>query len=82
MVVVEELSVKDCGALGAVAVDRAVGPAAEHGADEPLCLAIGLGAVRTGAQVADTEHAAGDRVHGQGSVEASGRRRSAGSDGE
>src|ERR1035441_10614223 len=33
------------GALAAVAVDRAIGPATEHGADESLCLAIGLRAV-------------------------------------
>ena len=49
----------------AVAVDRAVGPAAEHGADEALGLAVGLGPVGAGAEVADAERAAGDRVDGR-----------------
>ena len=40
-----------------VAVDRAVGPAAEHGADEALGLAVGAGPVGTGAQVLDPERA-------------------------
>ena len=62
MVVVPEPSVKGGGAFGAVAVDRAVGPAAEEGADEPFGFAVGLGSVGAGAQVADPEGAAGDRV--------------------
>src|SRR2546423_1638249 len=64
MVVVPEPAVKGCGALCAGGVDRAVGPAAEHGADEALGLAVGLWATRSGAQVADAERAAGDRVQG------------------
>ena len=36
-------------------VDRAVGPAGEQGADEALCLAVGLGPVGAGAQVAHAE---------------------------
>src|SRR4051794_41279115 len=63
MVVVVEPSVKGCGAFGAVAVERAVGPAGEHGADETLGLAVGLWAVGAGAQVADPVGAAGDGVH-------------------
>src|ERR1019366_3300240 len=62
MVVVPEPSVKGCGALGAIAVDRAVGPATEHGADEALCLAVRLRAVGAGAQVADAERATGHCV--------------------
>src|SRR4029450_10414428 len=58
-------AVKGCGALGTGAVDSAVGPAAEQGADEALGLAVGLGAVGAGAQVADAERAAGDRVDGR-----------------
>ena len=62
MVVVPEPAVKGGGALRAGAVDRAVGPAAEQGADEALGFAVGLGPVGAGAQVADPERAAGDRV--------------------
>src|SRR5215216_4197603 len=65
MVVVPEPAVKGCGAFGAGAVDGAVGPAAEQGADEALCLAVGLGSVGAGAQMADAERAAGERVHGR-----------------
>src|SRR4051794_19727910 len=39
MVVAPEPAVKGCGALGRGAVDRAVGPAAQHRADEALGLA-------------------------------------------
>src|SRR3954453_21599941 len=52
-------------ALGAVAVDGAVGPTAEHRSDEPLGLAVGLRAVRPGPQVADAQRATGNRVHGR-----------------
>ena len=45
-----------------VAVDRAVGPAAEQGADEAFGFAVGLGPVGAGAEVADAEGAAGDGV--------------------
>ena len=55
MVVVAEPAVKGGGAFGAGAVDRAVGPAGEHRADEALGLAVGLRAVGAGAQVADAE---------------------------
>src|SRR5215217_3409819 len=65
MVVVPEPAVKGCGAFGAGAVDGAVGPAAEQGAEEALCLAVGLGSVGAGAQMADAERAAGELVHGQ-----------------
>jgi hypothetical protein len=41
MVVVPEPAVKGCGALGAVSVDRTVGPAAEKGPDEAFSLAVG-----------------------------------------
>ena len=62
MVVVPEPSVKGGGAFCAGAVDRAVGPAGEEGADEAFGFAVGLGAVGAGAEVADPEGAAGDRV--------------------
>jgi len=65
MVVAVEPSVKGCGAFGAGAVDRAVGPAAEHGADEAFCFAVGLRSARPSAQVLDAERAAGDRVRGR-----------------
>jgi hypothetical protein len=64
MVVVPEPSVKRGGAFLAVAVDGAVGPAGEHGADEPLGFAVGLGSVGTGTQVLDRQRAARDRVYG------------------
>ena len=44
------------------AVDRAVGPAAEHGADEAFCLAVGAGPVGPGAGVFDPERGAGELV--------------------
>jgi hypothetical protein len=59
MVVVVEPSVKGCGAFGAVAVDRAVGPAVEHGADQVFGFAVGLGSVGAGAEVTDRERFAG-----------------------
>src|SRR5438552_8808451 len=59
MVVVPEPAVKCGAALGAVAVDRSIGPAAEHGADESLGLAIGMRPVGAGAEVMDTQRAAG-----------------------
>src|SRR5260221_8823146 len=62
MVVSPEPAVKRCRALGGGAVDRAVGPAAQHRADEALGLAVGLRAVRPGPEVADAEDATGDRV--------------------
>src|SRR5215216_4137400 len=64
MVVGPEPAVKSGGAFSAVAVDRAVGPAGEHGADEPLGLPVGLGAAWPGAQVADAKGAAGEGVNG------------------
>jgi hypothetical protein len=62
MVVVPEPSVKGGAPLAAVAVERAVGPAAEHGADESLCLAVGLRAICTRAQVTDLQRPASDRM--------------------
>src|ERR1039458_9895701 len=62
MVVVIEPSVKRGGALGARAVDRAVGPATQEGADEAFGFAVGLGSVGAGAEVADPEGAAGGSV--------------------
>src|SRR6266571_4715421 len=62
MVVLPEPAVKCGRALLAVAVDRSVCPTAEHGADESLCLAVGLWPVGPGAQVANPQCAAGDRV--------------------
>ena len=69
MVVVPEPAVKGCGAFLACGVDRAVGPAAQEGADEAFGFAVGLRSVRAGAEVADRECAARDRVDG-GSVSA------------
>src|SRR2546427_5275599 len=51
----------------AVAVDRAVGPASEQGADEAFSFAVGARPVGPGAQVLDSERLAGDRV-GRGAV--------------
>src|SRR6476620_7932747 len=65
MVVAPEPAVKGGGALGAGGVDRAVGPAGEHGADQALRLAVGLRSARLGAQVTDAHDAAGDGVHGR-----------------
>src|SRR5215218_3516642 len=65
MVVVPEPAVKGCGAFGAVAVDRRVCPAVEHGADEAFGLAVGLRAAWPCAEVADAVSAASDRVDGR-----------------
>src|SRR4051794_9739352 len=62
MVVVPEPAVKGAGAFLACAVDRAVGPAVEHGADEAFCFAVCLWPVGPGSEVFDAEVAAGDRV--------------------
>src|SRR6476660_1777267 len=62
MVVVPEPAVKRGGSFRAVAVDRAVCPAGEHGADEPFGFAIGLRPVVAGAQVPDPERPARDCV--------------------
>jgi putative transposase len=65
MVVVPEPAVKGGGAFSARAVDGALGPAGDQGADEALCLSVCLRPVRAGAQVLDPEPATGDRVHGR-----------------
>src|SRR5918996_1713809 len=62
MVVVPEPAVKCARAFLAGAVDGAVGPASEQRADEALGLAVRLRPVGTGAQVADAELPAGERV--------------------
>src|SRR5437588_12393359 len=62
MVVVPGPAVKRGGAFCACAVDGSVRPAVEEGADEAFCFAVGLRSVGAGAQVADAEGAAGDRV--------------------
>src|SRR5438067_152540 len=62
MVVVPEPSVKGLCSFVAGVVDRAVGPAAQQGADEPFGFAVGLGPVGAGAEVADSHSAARDRV--------------------
>jgi hypothetical protein len=46
----------------AVAVDRAVGPASEEGADEAVRFAVGARPVGLGAEVLDPERLAGERV--------------------
>src|SRR4051794_15166817 len=63
MVVVPDPAVKGAGAFAAGAVDRAVGPAGEQGADEAFGFAVGLGPVRPGAEVAEAGLAAGECVH-------------------
>src|SRR5215210_602706 len=63
MVVGEEPTVKGGGAFSVGAVERAVGPAAEHGADEAFCLSVGLRAPWPGAQVADVKAPAGEGVN-------------------
>ena len=63
MVVVPEPSVKCFGALGAVAVDRAVVPASDEGADESFGFAVGLRASGSHAEMFDAQGAARDRVH-------------------
>src|SRR5438876_5132817 len=62
MVVVPEPAVKCPRAFLARAVDGAVGPAGEQRADEALGLAVRLWTIGAGAQVADAERAAGERV--------------------
>src|SRR5689334_12537765 len=62
MVVVPEPAVKGAGAFLAGAVDGAVGPAVEEGADEAFGFAVGLRPVGAGAEVVDAELAAGDGV--------------------
>src|SRR6266851_351932 len=62
MVVMPEPSVKACGAFCRAAVDRPVGPASEHRADESLRLPVGLGPVGAGAQVADAKRPARERM--------------------
>ena len=64
MVVVSRASRQGLRCVLAGAVDRAVGPAAEHGADEALGLAVGLRPVGAGAQVADAR-ARGRRSRGR-----------------
>src|SRR5919109_4149213 len=63
MVVVVKPAVKGGDPVLVGSVDRAVGPAGEEGPDESFGLAVGLGAVGTGAKVADAEHATGDGMH-------------------
>src|SRR5690242_3878317 len=60
MVVVVDPAVKGGGALCAGAVDRAVGPAPEQGADEALGLSVGLRAVGPRAEMSDARRATGD----------------------
>ena len=62
MVVVPEPAVKGGGAFCAGAVDGAVGPAGEHGADEAFCFPVCLRPVGPGAEVLDPERFAGERV--------------------
>src|SRR6266550_1177022 len=64
MVVVPEPAVKCSGAFAAGGVDRAVGPAVDQGADEAFSLSVCLWPVGAGAQVADAELAACERVQG------------------
>ena len=64
MVVVPEPAVKGLGAFLAGVVDRSVGPACEQGTDEAFGFAVGLGAEGAGAEVADPECSAGERVDG------------------
>jgi hypothetical protein len=64
MVVVPEPAVKCVGAFCAGAVDGAVGPAVEEGADEAFGFAVGLRPVGAGAAVADAECLAGEGVDG------------------
>src|SRR5437899_565245 len=62
MVVVPEPAVKGAGAFLACAVDGAVGPAVDQGADEAFGFAVCLGAARAGAEMMDAELAAGECV--------------------
>jgi hypothetical protein len=47
MVVVVQSAVKRLGAFSVGAIDRAVGPAGEHRADQAFCLSVGVWAVQT-----------------------------------
>ena len=64
MVVVPEPAVKCLGAFAFGGVDGGVGPAVEHSGDEALCLAVCLWPVGAGAEVADAEGFARERVDG------------------
>src|SRR5215218_6184091 len=64
MVVVPEPAVKGCRSFAAGAVDGAVRPAAEEGADEALGLAVRLRSIGSSAEMADPEPAAGERRRG------------------
>ena len=63
MVVVPEPAVKCSGAFLARAVDGAVGPAVDQGADEAFCFAVCLWPVGAGSDVADAELAASNGVY-------------------
>ena len=65
MVVVIEPAVKCVGERGAGAVDRAIGPAAEEGADEAFGFAVGLGSVRPPAPASAPAHLPPDRAPGR-----------------
>src|SRR3954453_6940772 len=65
MVVSPEPAVMRRRALGRGAVDRAVGPGAEHRADEALGLAVCLRPVGPRAQMLQAEDAAGEGVDGR-----------------
>ena len=62
VVVVPEPAFEGGGSFAAVAVERAVGPAAQECSDEALGFAVGLWSVGAGAEMVDPEGAAGDRV--------------------
>src|SRR5947209_1390813 len=66
MVVVPEPAVKCAGAFVAGAVDRAVGPAVDQGADEAFGFAVGLGSAGPCAEVFDAELSAAERVDRRG----------------
>src|SRR5581483_8911801 len=62
MVVVPEPAVKGGGAFAACAVDGAVGPAGEQGADEAFGFYVCLRPIGPDAQVADLQPSAGECV--------------------
>jgi hypothetical protein len=64
MVVVPEPAVKRVAAFDAGAVDGAVGPAVEEGADEALGFAVALRPVGASTEVFDPWSPAGERVAG------------------
>src|SRR5271169_21457 len=64
MVVVPEPAVKGGGAFLACAVDGGVGPAVDQRADEAFCFPVCLWPVGPGAEMADAEGLAGERVDG------------------